>query len=113
MNEKMNIKVKWKFWLEIDGKPVLGPGKFKLLDAINRTGSISAAARELGLNFKKAWVMIHELEDSLGKSIIESHRGGSEKGMSKLTPLGIELLKYYKQLLDIVADFEKRINHTL
>ncbi len=106
----INIEVKWKFWLEINGKPVLGPGKFMLLDAIDRTGSISAASRELGLSFKKAWLMIHELEKSLGKSIVESHRGGSEKGQSKLTPLGVELISYYKQLLEVASEFEKKVS---
>ncbi len=110
MANKLNIEVKWKFWLEINGKPAIGPGKFMLLDAINRTGSISAAARELGLSFKKAWLMIHELENALGKSIVESHRGGSEKGQSKLTDLGLDLLSYYKRMLEIASEFEKKIN---
>ena len=50
-----NLRIRSKIWLEVDGKPFLGDGRHRLLWAVQRNGSINAAARELEMSYRKVW----------------------------------------------------------
>lgn len=77
---------------------VLGPGKADLLEAIERTGSISSASRELGMSYKKGWQLIDTMNRHLPAPVVETRTGGSERGGAYLTPLGEEVLMRYRAL---------------
>jgi molybdate transport system regulatory protein len=73
----------------------LGPGKIDLLRAVADTGSISAAARALGLSYKRAWLLIDTLNRGIGRPVVERSVGGRGGGGARLTPLGTALLRHY------------------
>lgn len=77
---------------------VIGPGKADLLAAIDRTGSISAASRELGMSYKKAWQLIDTMNRHLPERAVETATGGHERGGAHLTPLGREVLVRFRAL---------------
>jgi molybdate transport system regulatory protein len=77
---------------------VLGPGKADLLEAIEHTGSIASACRELGMSYKKGWQLIDTMNRHLPAPVIETRTGGSQRGGAYLTPLGREVLASYRAL---------------
>jgi molybdate transport system regulatory protein len=86
-----------KVWLEDeDGKLLLGDGRLKILAAIERTGSLSAAAREIGMSYRAAWGKIRATEKRLGASLVEGVAGGAGHGGAKLTPVARKLLVQFE-----------------
>lgn len=77
---------------------LIGPGKVELLRAVAEHGSISAAARALGMGYKRAWSLLDELQRSIPVPIIETATGGSKGGGAQVTAAGGELLKHYDEL---------------
>ena len=90
--------VRSKVWLEINGEPFLGDGRYRLLVAVARTGSINAAARELGLSYRKVWTQLQAMEAITPFPLLERRTGGKGGGSSQLTPATHELLERYNQL---------------
>ncbi|MSP21348.1 MAG: LysR family transcriptional regulator [Alphaproteobacteria bacterium] len=76
----------------------LGPGKVKLLEAVGRTGSISAAAREASMSYRRAWVLIDEVNHLFRAPLVETTTGGKGGGGAHLTALGEEALVRYRIL---------------
>ena len=70
------------------GEMVLGPGKVDLLEAIGRTGSISAAGRELGMSYRRAWLLVDALNHMFPDTLVSAAPGGSHGGGAKLTDYG-------------------------
>ncbi len=101
------MEVKWRIWIEKDGKPVLGKGGAKILRAIEEKGSISKACEELGMSYRFVWNYLRRMEEALGDAVVEKERGGIERGGTKLTPLGKELLRTYEKFERI---FESALN---
>jgi molybdate transport system regulatory protein len=97
-----------KLWLSLSGRGVFGEGKRQLLDAINRKGSLQAAADSLGISYRKAWGDLREAERTLGICFLERHRGGSDGGESRLTEDGRKWLKEYGRFHDEVLESVKR-----
>lgn len=76
----------------------IGPGKIDLLRLVGETRSISAAARALGMQYKKAWLLIESLNQGFGRPVVVTATGGKGGGGATLTPLGQELLARYTAL---------------
>jgi molybdate transport system regulatory protein len=76
----------------------LGPGKVKLLEAVGRTGSISAAAREANMSYRRAWVLIDEVNHLFRGPLVETTTGGKGGGGAHLTELGQEALTRYRAI---------------
>lgn len=76
----------------------IGPGKAALLESIRTSGSIAAAARTMGMDYKRAWLLIDSLNRTFDVPVVERSAGGSGGGGAKLTPLGAELLARYRRL---------------
>lgn len=76
-----------------------GPGKAALLAAIEETGSISGAARRLGVSYRKAWRLIDELNQTFKEQVVETQTGGAEKGGAQLTQTGQLALRTYQQII--------------
>lgn len=76
----------------------LGPGKAALLEAIRETGSISAAGRRLGMSYRKAWMLVDQMNHCFVGPVVEASKGGSGGGGAKVTDLGEEALRRYRGL---------------
>lgn len=74
----------------------LGPGKVALLEAVREHGSISAAARHLKMSYRRAWLLMDELNRSLKSPATHSEHGGQSGGGSVLTPVGEEIIRLYR-----------------
>lgn len=76
----------------------IGPGKIDLLRAVGETRSIAAAARSLGLPYKRAWLLIDSLNEGFGRPVVETATGGKGGGGASLTTLGQQLIERYDAL---------------
>lgn len=76
----------------------VGPGKIALLEAIGKTGSITAAAKSLEMSYRRAWVLLDELNRSLRLPAVDSAKGGHHGGGSALTERGRELIVLYRRI---------------
>jgi molybdate transport system regulatory protein len=85
-----------------DGTIVLGPGKADLLDAIARTGSIRAAAGELGMSYMRAWTLVRTMNEAFRAPLVEKVRGGAEQG-AQLTASGEKVLRLYRKMEEKAA----------
>jgi molybdate transport system regulatory protein len=82
----------------LDNGIAIGPGKAELLEAIRETGSISAAGRQMGMSYRRAWTLIEELNDVFSTPVVDAAKGGAGGGGARLTPLGARLLAAYRTI---------------
>jgi len=94
------LQIRCRIWLERDGKPVFGDGRAGLLSAIERTGSLSAAAKDLGMPYRTAWQHLNVIEEAYGTPIVARQTGGAHGGGCQLTAAGREVLHAYLKLRD-------------
>ncbi len=76
---------------------ILGPGKVDLIDAIERTGSISAAGREMGMSYRRAWLLVDALNHMFKQPVVVSATGGARGGGAKLTAFGLAVASAYRR----------------
>lgn len=76
----------------------VGPGKVALLEQIERSGSIAAAGRSLGMSYRRAWLLIDSLNQGFGRPLVSSRTGGSRGGGAELTALGREVVRRYRRI---------------
>ena len=93
------ITVRAKLWIEIDGKPFFGEGRFKLLKGIDKHGSINQAAKAAGIPYRRAWSYLHAMEDRLGIKLIVTQTGGYNGGGTLLSMEAKEFLKRYEGMM--------------
>jgi molybdate transport system regulatory protein len=98
------LQVRSKIWLEIDGEPVLGHGRDKLLRLIQQQGSINAAAKAMGIPYRKAWTYIDTMEKRLGFAMVNRLKGGAGGGESSLTREAEALLEKFALLQQGIAE---------
>lgn len=84
--------------IHFSGAEMIGPGKAELLERIARTGSIAAAGREMGMSYKRAWMLIETLNAMFHAPVVESTRGGPGGGGAVLTATGQQVLGLYRQV---------------
>lgn len=93
------LELKYKLWLETEEGYVIGQGSFELLQGIKEKGTLSGAVKALGMSYRHAWGIIKQIEQQIGKSILETHKGGKFGGGSaKLTQTGRELMETYLRI---------------
>jgi molybdate transport system regulatory protein len=76
----------------------IGPGKIALLEAIRDTGSISAAARRLRMSYRRAWMLVDDLNRRLAKPVVQAAPGGKAGGGATLSPTGHKLVGLYREI---------------
>jgi molybdate transport system regulatory protein len=84
--------------LDFDSGASIGPGKIRLLEAIEATGSIRKAAEETAMSFRQAWLLLKAIEDMFDAPLVATVRGGSRGGGSVLTDLGKSTVAAYRRL---------------
>jgi molybdate transport system regulatory protein len=91
-------KIRVRCWVDIGGVKHFGPGPAELLELIDVSGSISKAARTMGMSYKKAWDIIEKM-NARGKSpYVLARKGGKEGGGTALTPTGRKVVKSFRKL---------------
>ena len=76
----------------------VGPGRADLMELIAETGSISEAAKRMGMSYKRAWGLVQALNDGWGSPLVETARGGAAQGGAVLTDAGREVLAHYRHM---------------
>ena len=81
----------------------LGPGKIALLEAIACRGTITAAAKDLDMSYRRAWVLVHTMNRSFRAPLVEAGAGGTHGGRAALTSLGQEVVERYRRIEETAA----------
>ena len=76
----------------------LGPGKIRLLEAIGKTGSISQAGRSLDMSYRRAWLLVDDLNHCFREPVVTTQPGGAQGGGAALTPFGLDLIAKYRSI---------------
>ncbi len=93
-----DIHIKARVVVQLKGENLLGPGRIELMEKIQSTGSISEAARDMGMSYRKALQLINHINDLCGQEVILTWKGGTEHGGARLSPLGEDFVLRYKVL---------------
>lgn len=94
----MDKRIKPKLRILLGAEIAIGPGKADLLDAVARTGSISAAAREMGMSYRRAWLLVDTMNRCFKTPLVEASKGGAGGGGACITELGMEVLMRYRAM---------------
>ncbi|TCP31839.1 LysR family transcriptional regulator [Sphingomonas sp. BK235] len=81
----------------------IGPGKADLLDAIQAHGSISAAGRALAMSYRRAWLLVDEMNRCFDPPLVETLRGGGTERGARVTASGVAVLAAYREMEDAAA----------
>lgn len=104
------MHIRFKVWIEREGRVLFGHGRLELLQALDRRGSLAKAAAELGMSYRAAWGRIKASEERLGFPLVE--HGPRGKRNSDLTPEGRALLEWLAALEKELGGFlEKAVQH--
>lgn len=76
----------------------LGPGKVALMELISKHGSISAAGKEMGMSYRRAWLLVDEINQIFRKPLVEKQMGGSGGGGARLTEFGRGVVNRYRSI---------------
>lgn len=103
------MKVNTKTWITNQkGELLFGKGKTEVLELIDKHGSISEAAKELGMNYKKAWTHIKILQKNLDDDMVNVQQGGKGTGGTKLTQKAYQMIENYKILQKDIEEFANK-----
>jgi molybdate transport system regulatory protein len=94
---------KLKVSIVFDSGARIGPGKARLLECIRDTGSISAAARDMRMSYKRAWLLLDSMNQAFSAPVIVAAPGGAKGGGAALTGFGVEVLERYRRIHDRAA----------
>ena len=81
----------------------IGIGKIKLLQLVGEIGSISGAARQMGMNYRRAWFLLDSMQSGFAEPLLRTERGGKCGGGASLTPLAQELISRYEAHATLIA----------
>jgi molybdate transport system regulatory protein len=106
----MTYGLRTKIWVvDPAGDVLFGMGRVKILEAIDRGGSINAAAKALKMSYRAVWGRIKATEDRLGKELVVRTAGGASGGGSTLTPYAKDLIRVYKAFRrQVIEDADAR-----
>ncbi len=107
-----------KLWLEVNRQYVFGLGISEILKAIQHTGSIKAAAREVGKSYRHVWDKIKRAEQALGVPLVRTQVGGKDARRSELSALALDLVRdfetFRQRLFELVqVEFSQRLRDTI
>jgi molybdate transport system regulatory protein len=87
--------------LDLSNGGRIGPGKIALLEAIRAEGSISAAARHLGMAYRTAWLLVEQINEALREPAVITATGGQHGGGTVLTPTGEQVIELYHTIEEL------------
>ena len=101
----MKVNANFKLWLEVDGRPIIGDGRAELLEEINKAGSLSKAAKNLGISYRHAHDLVDNLNERCGIPIIETTIGGTDGGGMRVTEYGMKLVNQFNLLKKDIMNY--------
>jgi molybdate transport system regulatory protein len=84
--------------IDLENGDRIGPGKIALLEAIRDTGSISAGARKIGMSYRRAWLLVEQINEAFEGPSVASTMGGKHGGGAVLTPVGERVIDIYRSI---------------
>jgi molybdate transport system regulatory protein len=102
------MEPKYNLWIEVDGEVILSQWRILLLESIERHGSISAAADEMEVPYRRAWERLHEMEDRLGEALLETEVGGPHGGGAVLTNSAKTLINRFNRFSHGFDDYVRK-----
>jgi molybdate transport system regulatory protein len=87
-----------RFRIDFNAAHSVGPGKIELLEHIRETGSLSQAGREIGMSYRRAWLLLDSLNSGFREPVVATSIGGKAGGGARLTRLGEALVSAYRSL---------------
>lgn len=94
----MDKQLKPRLRILLGADIAIGPGKADLLDAVARSGSIAAAAREMGMSYRRAWLLVDTMNRSFRMPLVETAKGGTSGGGARVTEFGLDVLSRYRAM---------------
>ena len=96
--------------IDFDGERHVGHGKIRLIEMVGEHGSISGAARAMGMSYRRAWLLLDEVNRMFREPVVETRLGGKGGGNARLTDFGKGLVELYRTIeVDAARNFEGRI----
>lgn len=90
-----DYKIKSRIWVEAGDNVLVGEGRVKLLKAIEAEGSLSKAAKSIGMSYKKAWTLVDAVNKSAKEAVVTKTIGGQKGGGTVITPYGLKLIEAF------------------
>ena len=94
----MKSQVRFRLRVTRGDDIAVGPGKIDLLEAIARTGSITAAAKSLGMSYRRAWLLVDTMNRNFRTPVVDAGAGGSHGGGAAVTPVGAQVIERYRRI---------------
>ncbi len=104
MNENIPPETHLKLRILFGDRAMFGPGKADLLENIATTGSIAAAGRAMGMSYKRAWMLVEEMNAAFDPPLVGSMRGGAGGGGASLTAAGAQAVAHYRAIERVASD---------
>src|SRR5262245_16321806 len=87
-----------RLWVERSGRAILGKGRMELLEGIDRWHSISEAARQMGMSYRRAWLLVQSANEAAGEPWVAAATGGSHGGGARLTAQGRLAVRVFREV---------------
>jgi len=104
-----NYAIRGRIWTEKDGELYMGWGRALLLEHIDRLGSIAAAARDMRLGYRNAWLWVEAVNRLAPAPLVEKTAGGAGGGRTRLTEEGRKVVNEYKELRARFQEFLRQV----
>ena len=99
----MTARIRFRLRVTRGTDIALGPGKVDLLEAIATKGSITAAARSLGMSYRRAWLLVDTMNRCFREPVVDAEKGGKRGGGTRLTATGVEAVRRYRRVEQLAA----------
>lgn len=103
-------EIKFKCWIEDDGEKFYGPGPNELLKRIVKEGSLSKAAAQMHMSYKKAWELVQRLNEHTENPLVVLRKGGPHGGGAEVTASGLEIIEQYENLRTRIEELVEQEN---
>jgi len=92
------VKARLTLRVDLGEERAIGPGKIRLLEAIRDTGSITQAGILLGMSYRRAWLLVDDMNNCFREPVISAQTGGTHGGGAALTAFGVRLIDQYRAI---------------
>lgn len=113
MNTNKKYKIEVRLWIQEREGPFLGIGKIWLLENIQKTGSITNAAKEMKMAYRQAWQLVQEMNHRAESPLVEKVLGGKGGGGAKLTQAGEKAIATFYEIEKRIKDFAEKETENL
>lgn len=96
--DQTDSKARLTLRIDIGSLGAIGPGKVRLLEQIDAHGSITAAGKAMGLSYRRAWLMVDEMNKLFASPLVDAKKGGSGGGKTRITETGHKVIALYRTM---------------